>query len=60
MTKANKTEIVIKLNIINKDSVSGPDIDTNIEKNILFYKNPDNCLVIYNKRCYLSCPEGTY
>ena len=24
-----------------------------------YYDDPENCLAIYNNKCYLSCPEGT-
>jgi len=35
---------------------------TNINENKipeLFYKDQDNCRVIYNNKCYLQCPDGT-
>ena len=48
--KNNNAEIVTSQSIINKESENKyPEV----------YKDLDNCLVLYNNKCYSSCPQGT-
>ena len=51
--KIDTTEIFITDLTINNHKV--PENDSQTE----FYKYLDNCKVIYNKKCYNNCPEGT-
>ena len=48
--KSNNDEIVTSESIINKESGNKCPED---------YKDSDNCLVLYNNKCYNSCPQGT-
>ena len=49
--KINNDNAVISQSIIIKESENKyPDE---------YYKNSDNCLVLYNNKCYSSCPKGT-
>ena len=49
--KNNNDEIAISQSIINKESESKYPEG--------YYKDPDNCLVLYNNKCYKSCPNDT-
>ena len=48
---------------ISKESIITEKTNSNTQVEIIYpeeyFKNPDNCLVIYNNSCYSHCPDGT-
>ena len=47
----NNDKVVISQSIINQET------ENKIPEE--YYKDSDNCLVLYNNKCYSSCPKGT-
>ena len=66
MGKTIKTTLIGIINQtseIEKESIITDKTNSNTQKEIIYpeeyFKNPNECLVIYNNSCYLHCPEGT-
>ena len=49
--KSNNDEVFSSQSIINQESEKKYPEE--------YYKDSDNCLVLYNNKCYSSCPKGT-
>ena len=49
--KNNNDKVVISQSIINQETENKLPEE--------YYKDSDNCLVLYNNKCYSSCPKGT-
>ena len=64
LTTLNETAIIttiLKEEIILSTFVSSQEPDREFEIKIPeeYHKNPDNCLVFYENKCYQRCPNGT-
>ena len=69
ITSLGKTIMTTLISSINqtseiaKEPIITETTNSNIHKEIIYpeeyFKNPNDCLVIYNNSCYSHCPEGT-